>query len=123
MNLILPLPPTDNNLRSIATYLRPVQLVKTSVYRSWEKKATEAFLSWQKDGGDTFLDPSYQNQIKIPYSLILSNKRSDISNYEKALKDFLSKKIYKDDKWIKLDLNMPVIVNKSENEPQVIIYL
>lgn len=116
--IVLPLPPTDNRLRTIGwgTY----KLVKSPEYRRWEEKC--AHIWNDKYNFVSFITtPSYDNQIKICYRVFLDNKRKDIGNFEKALKDFLSKRLYPDDKWVVMDLLLPVTMDK-ENPRIEIIY-
>lgn len=118
MRIILPLPPTDNRLRVSARYSG--RLVNTSQYRSWLSKSEELWF-WKYSHCITPLQADFAHQVKIPYQLFLKDKRSDISNYEKATKDFLTKRLYDDDKWVSLDLQLPVEIDKLNPRLEIII--
>lgn len=64
--------------------------------------------------------PSYEQQMRFRMELRLENKRRDISNFTKALKDYLTGKLWVSDKWVDLEIQLPVIVITGQKE-QVII--
>jgi Holliday junction resolvase RusA-like endonuclease len=136
MIIALPLPPTDNFLRqpviragrsraSSALNIRSsygrqhVEMILTGQYRKWKEKCSR---KWDKSYMHIpMLYPTYENQISIKYKIIMDSKRKDISNFEKAIKDFLSKRLYPDDKWVKMDLILPVTVDKDKAGIEIFI--
>lgn len=119
----LPLPPTDNR-RLMPN--RQGRLILTTEYRKWKLTSEDLFYEqrsglFKKNAPVPFFEPSYDDQLCIDYSLTLPDKRTDIGNYEKALKDFYKGKIYKDDKWVKFNLILPVKVDKEN--PNATIYI
>lgn len=116
--LILPLSPTDNRLKMPVIRNRKPFLIKTTEYRDWDKKAAIEWELWQRQN-PTFKphEPSQSSQMQFNYSLFLPDWRTDISNYGKALSDFLggNKKIarlFTDDHYVYLCLTLPVTVDK-----------
>ncbi len=122
MILKVPLPPTDNNLRiPIIANGRP-KIISSTEYVKWKVKVDKIWLRFVYDlkvnGKRWKLDnPTYEEQLTYKYKLYVDNKCKDIQNFEKALKDFMSKRVYKDDKWVKIDLQLPVEVDP--NNPRV----
>jgi Holliday junction resolvase RusA-like endonuclease len=114
MFLIIPLPPTDNQLRIPSRG----RLVKSKAYRDWETCADIYFNKFKKELklNNKYIkldEPSYEAQYRYKIKLNLSDKRKDISNFSKALKDWLKGKIYIEDKWVDLEIQLPVIVDRN----------
>lgn len=105
MILTLTLPPTDNQLRGVMNGT----MLKTRQYREWENTAAMEFLQYKQL--TKVYNPTYEKQMRFKMKLNLSNKRRDISNFTKAIKDFLTSRLWIDDKWVDLDIQMPVIVD------------
>jgi Holliday junction resolvase RusA-like endonuclease len=112
MRIILPLPPTDNNLRLPKVVKRRAQLCPTKDYLSWKKKALEEWNGYAASMKLPFYEPSFEQQLCFDYWLFKANNRTDSQNFEKALRDFLTGKLYTDDKHVVLRLKMPVRVDK-----------
>ena len=115
MIITLPLPPTDNRRLIFARYQG--RMVSSTEYRRWFENCEIKWIVEYRDLKP--LKPSFENQITIPYKLYQKDKRSDIQNYEKSLKDFLSKRLYSDDKYIKLDLILPVTIDKANPRVEI----
>ena len=96
--LILPLPPTDNQLRMPCIRKRRAILVPTPAYCDWKEKCKDLCQNLP------YYEPSLESQLLFQYWLYKPNDRSDSQNYEKALRDLLTGKLYKDDKHIILSL-------------------
>lgn len=124
--LILPLPPTDNNLRipilkkctayyskQLKMYVnfRP-EIIKSEDYRNWEKLAEKAWSDWinqlKRDGyiiDEEQLDkPTDKIRHEYNYFLFKKSNNADDATYHKALADFLTGRLYKDDRFVKLNL-------------------
>jgi len=110
--LTLPLPPTDNQLRI------PVRgrLIKSSEYRVWEAIAQNEWRKFERFTNYVPLEPSYNQQMKFIMVLHLATQRRDISNFTKALKDFLTGRLYKSDKWVIMEPELPVNVTPGIDE-------
>lgn len=134
MILTLPLPPTDNSTRipiltSCAPYLANVQgkkkmvnvrpqVINSQAYRDWKKEAEKAWQAFLTDLNTTYCqdwqidNANKYNQYEYSYQLFKADDRKDSQNFEKALRDFLSGRVYTDDRNVKLDLQMPVEIDK-----------
>lgn len=106
----LPLPPTDNRRLIFAFNLR--RFISSPEYKTWLIKASH---EWDRQVKQYHLDdPKWDAQYSYEYSIYLPNRRSDVTNYTKALKDFLKDRLYTDDKWVDLKLEMPVLLDKED---------
>lgn len=113
--LVLPLPPTDNELR-IPVLVKAKgrrgfapQIIKSPEYRDWEEEAEKVWKEWVKmvlgDGIPVTIDePSDKIRFEYNYFLYKKSNNADDQNYEKSLRDFLSGKLYTDDRYVKLNL-------------------
>lgn len=108
--LILNLPPTDNRLFMTT---RNRTKVKTQKYRDWSTLVLlTSFRKFKKDNpAFKILEPSYENQLEIKAYIYLKDKRSDMTNYIKAVKDVMTGTIYKDDKWVVLNIQIPAKID------------
>lgn len=111
-NLILPLPPTDNRIH-ITT--KTGRKIKSEAYRQWctyvELSELRQFKIKNKF---KILEPSYENQLEIKAKIYLKDKRSDMTNYIKALKDVMTDIIYTDDKWVVINIQLPALIDKDK---------
>lgn len=118
MILTLPLPPTDNTLKKPSILRGKPNLYPTQEYNLWKKQAEKAWLLFVLEVEKTLgqhwqIDvPSKYNQYEYSYRLYKADDRKDSQNFEKALRDFLSGRVYVDDRHVKLDLVMPVEIDK-----------
>ncbi len=115
--LILPLPPTDN--RRLMPYIigRGPRLLPTSEFNAWKVKANMVWQAYKlqcyKDGIQLELvEPSLSMQYIYKYKLFKKDDRTDDQNFEKALKDFLEGRVYKDDRHVRLELVGLVEIDK-----------
>lgn len=107
MRIVLPLPPTDN--RRLGVFRG--KLLSTKEYRQWTQKAN---IVWNGRYKVKKMDePAFEKQVAYKYWLYLPNKRTDIGNYTKATKDFLKGRLYTDDKWVDMHLQLPVEIDKQ----------
>jgi len=117
MMVILPLPPTDNNLRLPKRGKgRFAQMYQTSVYTQWKEIAGyiwDEFASFNKLSCPVFA-PCLEEQFSFTYKLFKASDRADSQNFEKALRDFLSGRLYTDDRHVVLSLEMPVALDPSD---------
>jgi len=114
--LILPLPPSNNQLRIPTNRGGFVSLIKSQECRDWEEicgvkwleysRANRGF--WSKD------TPTKTLQFKYNMEIFLKDYRKDISNFEKAILDFLKGKLFTDDHFVKLNLKMPVLADPNK---------
>ena len=125
MILTLPLPPTDNNLRVPTARGGKAGMVKSKVYRDLEQQADIAWTNhglynkimifWQPD------KPTFEAQHVYQIKIFMASKRTDISNFTKALKDWCKGNVYTEDKWVDFHIQMPVQIDKDN--PRVEIFL
>ena len=117
LKIVLPLPPTDN--RRLIWSPRMKRFISSKEYRNWVKRCDLIFSSKYKIL--EMDDPTYGFQIQYVYKIFLPDKRTDIGNYSKAIKDFLKGRLYTDDHWVDLALDLPVQIDKEN--PRVEIYV
>jgi hypothetical protein len=124
--LILPLPPTDNNCRIPIINRGKPELIKSKEYRDWGQKAELAWLQYIKQlQADGFVfdlnnldEPSDKIRCEYNYYLFKKSNNADDQTYEKATKDFLSGKLYTDDRYVKLNL-VHSQVEVDKNNPRI----
>ena len=63
---------------------------------------------WSKD------TPTKTLQFQYNMEIFLKDYRKDISNFEKAILDFLKGKLFTDDHFVKLNLKMPVLADPQK---------
>ena len=108
--LTLPLPPSDN--RRLTANHRP-----TPEYDRWKDRARlhwndllynlEPGTFWEMDS------PSYDIQYTYIIRIFMKDQKGDFTNFLKCLKDFGSKRIYTDDKWVNMLITMPVLLDRD----------
>ncbi len=125
MILTLPLPPTDNNLRIPTARGGKAGMVKSKVYRYWENQCHCEWFKFQEkllDNQKWQLDvPTFERQHVYQIKIFMASKRTDISNFTKALKDWCKGNVYTEDKWVDFHIQMPVQIDKDN--PRVEIFL
>jgi Holliday junction resolvase RusA-like endonuclease len=123
--IIFPLPPTDNQR------LRPRRgrLVPTQQYMDWKDQCA---IVWRKfestleaEGLAIELDtPTYEEQLSYPYRVYMKDLRSDAANFAKCARDILKGRVYDDDKYAHLAIELPVKLAKdAEKQPSIEIDL
>ena len=119
-HLTLRLPPTDNRLYRTD---RTGRKYKTEDYKNWCTYASLKTLPEfkRKNQRFTMIDPSFENQLEITAKIYLANKRSDMTNYIKAVKDILSDFIYTDDKWVVVNFILPAGIDRIKPRIELII--
>ena len=113
----LTLPPTDNSLRIpiINKKTRRPEIIKSEVYRDWEHFAT---IQWSKFCTKNKMSrqedkPTYERQHRYKVTIFMQSKRTDISNFTKAAKDWATDKLYTDDKWVDFHIQLPVLIDSD----------
>lgn len=124
--LTLPLPPTDNRCRAPMCRRGQASMYKTPEYREWTSIAAGIWNSYLDALNDyteipePLWEPEYHRQMDFTYVLSKNNNRADSQNFEKAIRDFFSTRVYSDDKHVKVDLERPCIVTPGKS-PTVVI--
>lgn len=124
--LILPLPPTDNNCRLPRVVKGKANMFPSKAYTKWKQLAelewqvflSSAIINNRKDNEITpYLLPLYKpdirNQYCFDYRVYKDSDRTDNMNRGKPLQDFFHGKLYHDDRHVKLNLLLPVSIDKT----------
>ena len=125
LRIKLPLPPTDNQ----RLILSRGRLVSSPKYRKWVKEAEAAWnyevkkIKQEKGIDIPLIEPTYEKQAKFEIAITLPDKKTDFSNYVKAIKDFFTGKLYKDDKWVNMSVLDPVKVDRLEAGFEIFIWI
>jgi len=97
MLFILPLGPTDN--RRLIPAWRMKRLVSSAEYRAWKEEAIWRIKEQMPKRFKAFT-PTFEKQLVYRVKVYLPNKRTDVANYDKGLRDALSQAgVWEDDKW------------------------
>jgi Holliday junction resolvase RusA-like endonuclease len=80
---------------------------------AWKRKAEDEWEVYAKSVSLPFFEPTFNTQYCFQYWLFKANNRTDSQNFEKALRDFLTGKLYTDDKHVVIRLKLPVRVDRD----------
>jgi Endodeoxyribonuclease RusA len=116
--IIFPLPPTDNQ----RLCPRRGRLIPTQQYTDWKSQCAIIWKRFEStlaaDGLVVELDmPTYQEQLSYPYRVYMKDLRSDAANFAKCARDILKGRVYEDDKYAHLILELPVRLAKEAGKP------
>jgi Holliday junction resolvase RusA-like endonuclease len=116
MLIRIPLPPTDNELHLVSR--TSGRLVDSPKYRAWKREVTKIlFVADLKRNPE----PSYVSQHTYNVEIVMTNYKSDFTNYIKAAKDIMQGFLYQDDQWVNFRIIMPVTVDPTTTTGFLII--
>ena len=117
--LTLPIPPSNNQLRIPINRGNHPELIKSQSYRDWETLAHYKFVSFRNKFGVVIDTASYNLQYQYKVRIFVKDKRKDISNFDKAILDFMKGRVFTDDKWVSLSIQMPVLVDSKNPRVEI----
>lgn len=110
------LPPTDNQCRLPRIVKGKPAMFPTKDYTDWKDKAKQEWNDFVDVclKGATFplYEPALNNQLSFDYRLFKDSDRTDNMNRTKPLTDFFHGKLFNDDRHVKLNLLLPVKIDK-----------
>lgn len=98
MNIIIPLPPPENERLIFDKHHK--RFILSNKYRKYKDSVWKELLAWKSQNRYTPISPTFESQLEIRIEPFMENKRRDPHGMLKPLLDCLQGFVYDNDRWV-----------------------